>query len=158
MTSFTGEPVTSHTGDFPFGILRWVSVLFLAGLTYAGAMDALAGNWFGFATSALLVVCVIAFVMRPSFALARSSVTVDQEGVRRKGAWDVRWEEVASARVTLHKDIQYLEVVPKNPGQGTDITRFFVRKSDFARDAYLAPLDAHKAPEVRDAIKGFRSL
>ncbi len=150
----SGQPgaVTSYTSDLPFNVLRWVSVAALVALAYMGAMDALSNNWFAVATSVLLILLVAFAIARPAFALARSAVTADSRGVRRRGGWDFRWRELASAEVRIHKDIQYLVVVPAAEPRGMDLTRFFVRGSDFPPTSFVAPLDTHKAPEFKDAI------
>ncbi|HZK06548.1 MAG TPA: hypothetical protein VFC82_12020 [Actinomycetaceae bacterium] len=145
--------VTSYAKDLPFQILRWVAVAALAGLAYVGAMDALTASWVPLAVDVMLVLLVITVILRPSFALARAGVTADDDGIRRTGSWDLRWSEIERAGVEMHKDLQYAVVVPKRPAPGKHMTRFFIRGSGFPHEAVCAPLETHKAPEIRDVIR-----
>lgn len=156
MSSSDPAPVTSQTRDLPFVVLRWVSLAALVALAYMGAVDAMRRDWLAFATSVILLLLVLVAIARPALGLAQSLVTVDSAGIRRRGGWELAWWDVAQAEVRIHKDIQYLVVVPRTPPRSMDLTRFFLRRSEFPKEAFVAPVETHRAPEIRDAIRYYK--
>jgi len=149
----SGAPLTSYTTDFPFRVLQIVSTGLVLVLALTAAMDILAEKWGIVVFELVLLVLLGWFGVRRSFALVRAAVTFDADGVRRRGAWSLEWEEISAAWVEFIKDVPHVVLLPRTVRAGTDLTRFFIRVRELPQDALLSPLDPHLAGEVRELLE-----
>lgn len=148
--------VTSFANDRSFITLRWISLLAVTALLILAGVDVAQRAWASFAMSLLLSVLVIVTALRPAFLLGRSVITVDEEGIRRRGAWAVRWSQVQTASIEEYGGRPYMVVTERRSAGTTHITRFFLRKAPFPTDALVGPIDPDMREQLEDAIAAHR--
>lgn len=155
-TTRDSDGLTVTATDPVFSVLRWVAVALMAFTLYYCVMDLVQQNWVSFLTSAILTMLLAMFIAIPSFQLATATTTIGPAGISRSGGWSITWDQIAKVSTEPVKDQPYLAVVPREKSRSTDLSRFFLRRTDIPATALVAPIPRACEGDVRDALATYR--
>ena len=141
--------VESHVPD---PLARTMTMIYGAGavvvvvVAYEAAGKA---NWPAVVLYAVLAL-LLGFQAWSANSMRQADLTVDDDGVRRRGAWGWRqpWSGIASATVEEFKERHYLVLLRANPNAGSHHSSTWLWGSGFPRTALVTPLDPDQVPAV----------